>query len=56
MHARGVELHYAVRVRQTAVTDTVVEWIELDDIEDWVASHQVVPDSVAIVVPLLRGG
>src|ERR1044072_4670475 len=32
MHDGRVELDHAVSVRQSAVSDAVVEWIELDDI------------------------
>ena len=32
-----------------------VEWVELAELEGWVAGRQVVPDSVAIVLPLLDG-
>jgi 8-oxo-dGTP pyrophosphatase MutT (NUDIX family) len=29
------------------------EWVALDDLDRWIATHDVVPDSVAIVRPLL---
>jgi hypothetical protein len=32
VHATGIELHHAVRVRQTAVADAVIKRIELDDV------------------------
>ena len=32
MHDGGIELDHAVSIRQPAVSDTVVEWIKLDDI------------------------
>jgi len=33
VHARGIELHDAVRIRQAAVADAVVERIELHDVD-----------------------
>lgn len=32
-----------------------VEWLELADLDGWLHGHEVCPDTVSIVVPLLRG-